>query len=1318
METALATSMAIAFTLMSAKFFDLEYWCKWIVSYLYIKFSRRLSKKRFDLYDMSVEHDPYKVGFLPPPIEITMESPLTEGQLEKTNDQIFFYGVNSKSESLTVRLSRLPDDRSESHVQLRLSDGRTYELKETEGWQQSCCEPRVFSCGDLQAHYLSPMRRWRIYFNGLMREKKENEKVSEKYVHVKFALLWRASSDIFDFTTDINVPSIVTAFARTKWNHFLPPLEKLNSALDIYNQAGVILGNVSIEGQEANNNLYLFGGKMRSLGDKAIAKDMEIFQVMGWISSDGRFVHLVETSIANVVEKLRFGFVVQPTSGIEVIYDAAILLEKPDKGKSNSLSTRFQANGDPYLLEGKLVGEEADFETENEVLRIDHLNTELNSLKGKGIILKSKTKTPSKRASLKKTVSSLSTASPFVVSFLDKTCQEHELTGGKGSSLGKLTELSKEFQGFIVPEGIVVTTASYKKFLSREVIQEIKNLENCLYNNNTCEEIKIASQKVVEKVIQSAVPEEVHQDIVSQLQKIFPSESMDSIKFAVRSSATGEDTEQMSAAGQMDTYLGVMGIDEIMTALKKCWASQFGLCAVQYKRQNGQPLNCPMAVVVQQMVSCDVAGVLFTCDPLTGDPTKMSVTANYGLGESVVSGSEEPDTIELKRSKDDKLVIESKLIGSKERRIVVNENQEGTDIEEVPESERSACCLRDEDVLRLGELALKLQKKYRSHRDLEWGFWKNNLYIFQSRPVTSGKAETDFEIDHEMDAPLRVENDVFTVSNVGEVMPGAMSPLGSEVLLKYIYIAYQRPNYGDLQDEKRTKYVPTGMVSMSNHTMFSCIHLLRKADDKATADMVSVAIFGRIIDDEELLEMAKTRFACLKITNMAKIKENLTKLYYMLYGCKRRLKMCRNIYDNFKIPVENYRTSQEMFDALMYGCTDLVESFGTHFLCSEASSIWNIIIFSILKAANGELNADVYTDFSKLLTSPSSSEVESADVPSAIEEISDCISKAIKPEEFKNMETDEALDWLQSTKSQAGIKYREFIHKHGHRCLREFDIHSKTWLTDPSTLIQILQNKVGKQNKDKIENGTEDYKALISSLKTPLKPAMSFLMKMLIPMSRKSVQNRECTKSLAMRGLNEWRKGYNRLARLMVKEGRIPDEDLLFFMTVEDIKELLETRSPRVIARANHRRRRHPVLDKYIFPEISKGVPVPINMDNQPVIQNDGHFSMKGIPVSQGVARGFVRVAITLEEASLLQSGEILVTYSTDIGWSPYFPMLAGVVTELGGLISHGAVVSREYGLPCIAGLHGATRQFQTGDYAFLDGNTGILHKLPNPENL
>ncbi|GFS84693.1 putative phosphoenolpyruvate synthase [Trichonephila clavipes] len=1028
-------------------------------------------------------------------------------------------------------------------------------------------------------------------------------------------------------------------------------------------------------------------------------KGLEFFDVLGFINKNGRYVHITEVSIANVVENFTFGFITLPTGVLRSITNAkSVLRSLTNKEKDEStIETEFQVEEGEFVLKGALTGEQRIFQSEKSWeghLIADCLNFKLNSWLGAGVVLNGKMMNlPIKPIS---NAQSYPTPSVFtlVVHFSEKICQNPDLTGGKGSSLGKLTELSKDFQNFIVPNGVVVTTRAYELFITNEILREIKKLESVLYNDKV-EETKIACQKVIDKITKSSVPDNILQAVVTHLHKAFPDKKEDH-QFAVRSSATGEDTEQMSAAGQMDTYLGVSGIKEIISAIKKCWASQFSFIAVQYKRQNGQVINSPMAVVVQEMVSCDVAGVLFTCDPLTGNPSVLSITANYGLGESVVSGAEEPDSIEIDRRIEGNLTIKNKIIGSKTRRIILK-GDGGTKTEEVSDKDKQTCCLTDNMALRLANLAVKIEKSYGSHRDIEWGFWNNNLYIFQSRPVTSGTGETDFEIDHEFDAPLRIETEYFTMCNVGEVMPGATSPLGLDVLMKFFTIVFQSRHFSDWQQSDRCKYYPRGIISMYNHVMFYCIDLFQHINqNRSSVQASAVGLFGRILEEDEMFDIAMERHGGKHIKNRFSKKENLKRFIRAFYGASRKLKKTTKDYESYRVHTNKCSNSQELFSKLMYTCSDLSHAMGCHMVCSEGSSVMNMIIFITLQKAIGEINADVYSDFSHLLTT--SSDVESADVPAAIERLAFFIFQDIKPEDFKKMSVNEALTWLETSSSNAGEKYREFLQRHGHRCLREFDIHSSTWGKDPKTLVKFLQNLVGSVKSDRLAKKQDDFKKIISEIKAPLTFMNKLVLRFILPKSRKAVQNRESSKSLLIRALNEWRKGYRKLAKMMVLEGRIPDEDILYYMTLEEIHELLNSRSPRIIAKANHRRRRQPILDKYIFPEIMRGFPKPINMDRRVVINNDDSFSMKGIPVSQGVAKGIVRVALDLEEASHLQPGEILVTYSTDIGWSPYFPILGGVVTELGGLISHGAVLHNNLKrviMYCSTELRGFFKGFQ-----------------------
>ncbi|XP_055938077.1 uncharacterized protein LOC129968247 [Argiope bruennichi] len=1303
------------------------YWCKWIISYFYVKIKSYSMKRRFDSYDMDAERDPYKTDILPFPQEITLESNLPESQLLKTTDEIFFYGVNSKSEYFITRIAREANQEAEAWIYLKLSSGKIYQLQETSRFQQSVNDKRLFSCGGLQIRYLSPMRRWRIFFNGVLKETSENGTPSEKKVHVKFALLWRASTDPFDFKTDVKSKALASSLAKAKWNQCTPPLEKLFSALDFYAQCGIIMGTVCLDGSD-EVNLYLFGERLRFLGDVCSMKDMECFHILGHISKNGRFVHVVEVSLPNVVENLIFGFATVLTGGVLPLEDNGCYLEKYING--NDIEAAFQAGGKLFHLKGNILESQnhvqkdkdsngsftvncLDFELNSQSTKERKLlkRKEFNSLTewqaGKGIVIKGKIMKSSRNTMAKTSAEPNKAATPLVLHFSEGSCQSPDMTGGKGSSLGKLTELSKNFQSqFVVPNGVVVTTNAYKLFVTDDILKEIKNLEKALYRDKV-DETKAACQRLKNEITKKSIPESIHGAVVMNLQNAFP-DRKHGYKFAIRSSSTGEDTEQMSAAGQMETFPGVTGISEIMATIKKCWASQFNYVAVHYKRQNGQLINTPMAVVIQEMIPCDVAGVLFTCNPLTGNPMTMSISANYGLGESVVSGSEEPDTIEIERLEEDNLTIRDKIIGSKGHKIVLKDDG-GISTEDVAEHEKESCCLPDNMALQLGRTAIIIEKSYGSYRDIEWGLWNNILYIFQSRPVTSGNGETDFEIDHEFDAPLRCEGEFFAMCNVGEVLPGATSPLGLDITLKYFKTVFQSKRFLSYNPGNLTRYYPRGLISMYRHAMFFCVDLFKHASENISrAQVNALAFFGRIINDEELLEMAKERYSDGHVKLLDK-KVYFKIIYRIFYGARLTLKRLTKDYKEYALSSIKYNNSEELFHHLLFNFSDLTLAMGSHIILSETSSLLNMVIFGILQKAVGEINTDVYSDFSKLLVS---SDVESADVPAAMERLSFFISKEIKPEDFKSMKTEEALAWLKASTTTAGAKYQEFLKKHGHRCLREFDVYSLAWESDQQPLV----NLVGNVAKEKPKKKQEDFEKLISQLKVPINYVSKLLLKMILPLSRKAVQNRECSKSILMRVVNEWRKECRTLAKMMVLEGRIPEEDILFFMTLEEVKELLETRSPRIISKANHRRRRQPIIDRYIFPEIGKGFPKPVNADENVAVNTNENLSMKGIPVSQGVATGIVRVALDLDEASHLQPGEILVTYSTDIGWSPYFPILGGIVTELGGLISHGAVVCREYGLPCVAGLHGATRQFKTGDYVLLDGSKGFIQRMPTTE--
>ncbi|GIY02726.1 putative phosphoenolpyruvate synthase [Caerostris extrusa] len=197
---------------------ELLYWIKWLVAYVTIRFYTAFRKRRFDFYDVDALGDPIKLGYVIPPLEKELESPFPESHLQEAADEIFFYGVNTKSECLLVRIARGLNQVADAWIYLKLANGKIYNHTESMGYQQSADgNSHTFSCGRLQMHYLSPMRRWRIFYCGMLTKLQGNQKDVEETVFVKFVFLWKASSDVYDCTLDSNPEGFASAMARAPW---------------------------------------------------------------------------------------------------------------------------------------------------------------------------------------------------------------------------------------------------------------------------------------------------------------------------------------------------------------------------------------------------------------------------------------------------------------------------------------------------------------------------------------------------------------------------------------------------------------------------------------------------------------------------------------------------------------------------------------------------------------------------------------------------------------------------------------------------------------------------------------------------------------------------------------------------------------------------------------------------------------------------------------------------------------------------------------------------------------------------------------------
>ncbi|KAG1714560.1 putative phosphoenolpyruvate synthase [Nymphon striatum] len=447
-------------------------------------------------------------------------------------------------------------------------------------------------------------------------------------------------------------------------------------------------------------------------------------------------------------------------------------------------------------------------------------------------------------------------------------------------------------------------------------------------------------------------------------------------------------------------------------------------------------------------------------------------------------------------------------------------------------------------------------------------------------------------------------------------------------------------------------------TSIGKYPSQQTIHFIKGLD---------IAINGRVIEDKELRKkcLIRNRY----VANFIKLRQIVNNIM-MIMKSKRTLRSMKKTFGNLDLDHDFSKSNEEIINDIFQFYSPYVEALVAHIKVTFSSMAMNTSILVSLLGAEAEFSDEHYGDFALLLSIDSGSDaVESADVPSALQE---------------------GVKFLTSDDCPVKEDYQDFMSKHGHRCVKEALVRAQNMtkhkkLTVDEALEQLQSKLTSKQKK--------------SLRKEVLK-------------AREYVGYREQAKSLLIRTVDQYRKQFRKFGRKLVSEGRLPDEELIFFMTWEEIVSLMKTRSAKIIQRAMKRKRLHPLMDKLKFHEINYGVPKPIE-DALLVTDNaDGKIVLKGTPVSRGIIEGTARVIPQVEDANNLEPGDILVTNATDIAWSPYFPSLSGVITEIGGLISHGAVVAREYGIACVVGVTNATIHLKSGDKIRLNGNDGTIQVL------
>ncbi|MFJ9733656.1 rifamycin-inactivating phosphotransferase [Streptomyces sp. NPDC101171] len=850
-----------------------------------------------------------------------------------------------------------------------------------------------------------------------------------------------------------------------------------------------------------------------------------------------------------------------------------------------------------------------------------------------------------------------------------------EAVGGKGANLGALSRVA----GVRVPDGFCVTTGAFRRVMAQAPSLDARLEELSRLPLNDPEAIRTLSAEIRRTVEDVAVPD----DIAAQITRALLGDG-EQAAYAVRSSATAEDSPTASFAGQQDTYLNVVGPAAVLRHVSRCWASLFTERAVVYRLRNGiDHRTVHMAVVVQRMVFPQAAGILFTADPVTGDRKTATVDAGFGLGEALVSGLVNPDVF---RVRDGEVVSEA--VAAK-RRAVQALPGGGTREVAVDARRQEEPALTRAQVVRLVRLGRRIEAYFGRPQDIEWCLVDDDFRIVQSRPIT-----TLFPVPERDDQ----ENHVYVSVGHQQMMTDAMRPLG---LSMWKLTAMIR-----MHDAGGRLFVDVTGRLASPASRGAFLDLVGRSDPLIRDALDTVLERDGFVPS--LPEAAPAGPPAGGASASPSVETDPAVVTELIERSRRSVAALeRDI---------RTKTGPELFDFLLDAFEEhkrvLADPLSIQVIMAGMEATWwlNDKLYEWL----GEKNAaDTLT-----LSAPGN---VTSEMGLALLDVADAVRPHAEVVAFLRGARDEGfLEEL--AKLPGGTEARDaiegYLDLYGMRCVGEIDITRPRWRERPTALVPAILDNVRnfapgaarrrfEQGLREAEKKEQDVLSRLRALPDGERKAGEA--KRMIDRVRTFAGYREYPKYGIISRYFLYKQALLAEAERLVHAGVLAEREDVFHLTFEEFRDA--ARSNQV----DHRliRRRRDAFRSYqaltpprVLTSDGECVTGAYRRDDAP----DG--ALLGLPVSAGTVEGRARVVLDIAEADL-EPGDILVTAYTDPSWSPLFVGIAGLVTEVGGLMTHGAVIAREYGLPAVVGVERATRLIRDGQRIRVHGTEGYLEILP-----
>ncbi|MDX2644462.1 phosphoenolpyruvate synthase [Streptomyces sp. PA03-1a] len=847
------------------------------------------------------------------------------------------------------------------------------------------------------------------------------------------------------------------------------------------------------------------------------------------------------------------------------------------------------------------------------------------------------------------------------------------VVGGKGAHLGGLSRI----EGIRVPAGFCVTTDAFRRIMAQapsigERLDELSRLDQ-----DDREAIRRLSAQIRRTIEGIVIPGDLAAAITRPLTRLG-----EQAAYAVRSSATAEDLPTASFAGQQDTYLNVVGPTAILRHVSRCWASLFTERAVTYRLRNGiDHRTVHMAVVVQQMVFPQAAGILFTADPVTGNRKVATVDAGFGLGEALVSGLVNPDVYTVRDGE-----VVTKAIAAKQRAVHALPAG-GTQEVAIDAQRQEEPALTDAQVVRLVQLGRRIEAHFGRPQDIEWCLVDDAFQIVQSRPIT-----TLFPIPEAGDE----ENHVYVSVGHQQMMTDPMKPLGLSM--------WQLTAMAPMHAAGGRLFVDATRRLASPASRAALLDVMGKGDPLVRDALETVLDRDDFVPSLPDAPPGKPPFGAAPATietDPAIVTELIERSQVSIAALERDIQA---------------KTGPALFAFLLEAFEEhkrvLGDPLNMQAIMAGMEATW--WLNDKLQEWLGEKNAaDTLT-----LSAPDNI---TSEMGLALLDVSDVIRPHAEVVAFLQDVQDEGfLDEL--PKLAGGTEARDaiegYLDRYGMRCVAEIDITRPRWRERPTTLVPVILDNVRnfepgaaqrrfEEGRKKAQEKERDVLSRLRALPDGDRKADET--KRMIDRVRTFIGYREYPKYGIVSRYFVYKRALLEEAERLVQAEVLPEKEDVFFLTFQELHDVV--RSHQVDARLIRQRKDafrsyHALTPPRVLTSDGEALTGAYRRDDVPP------GALVGVPVSAGTIEGRARVILDIAEAEL-EAGDILVTTFTDPSWSPLFVGIAGLVTEVGGLMTHGAVIAREYGLPAVVGVEQATRLIRDGQRIRVHGTDGYVEILP-----